>query len=503
MHGFYRHQCRLKGEMMGTITVVGLGPGDPGLITLEVWESIKEAQTLLLRTQKHPTALWLQSRGILFSSYDAAYEEKESFEDVYQAIVGDLVQRAQKGENIVYAVPGSPLVAERTVTLLRERTRGAGIEMHILAGMSFLEVLYVRLGIDPIEGMTVADSADIASLPASLSTGLVVTQVYNRQVASDLKLTLMETHPDDYKVKILQNLGLPNEQIKEIALYELDRQSGIDHLTSVFVPAKQSVHLAKAADLMPLADVMARLRSPDGCVWDREQTHVSLRKNLIEEAYEVIEAIDLDDADLLCEELGDLLLQVVFHARMAEEEGQFSLQDVINGITEKLIRRHPHVFGSVTVKNSGEVIANWEEIKRREKAAVRKSVLDGVPNHFPALLRADKLQRKAAKVGFDWDNIAPVWDKINEEAAELKQAVEGGNPKEMEDELGDVLFSIVNLARFLDVDPESALNGTCRKFFKRFTYIEKRIAEKGLNWKDLTLEMLDQYWEAAKNAKKT
>lgn len=500
---FDRHECRLKGEMMGMITVVGLGPGDAGLMTLETWEAIQMAQTLLLRTEKHPTVEWLRSKGILFSSYDAVYEEKKTFEDVYRTIVEDLLQRARRGEDVAYAVPGSPLVAERTVNVLRETANERGVPVRILAGMSFLEVLYVRLGLDPIEGVTVADSADIAALPPHLPTGLVITQVYNRQVASDVKLALMETHADDFRIMLVQNLGLSNEKIKELPLYELDRQAGIDHLTSVYVPAEQPMaHAARAVDLMPLADVMVRLRSPGGCVWDREQTHASLRKNLIEEAYEVVEAIDLEDAELLCEELGDLLLQVVFHAYIAEEGNQFSMQDVIHGITEKLIRRHPHVFGSVEVKNSSEVMANWEEIKRKEKASTRKSVLDGIPTDFPALMRADKLQRKAAKVGFDWDNIAPVWDKINEEVAELKQAVESGDQKHIEEELGDVFFSLVNASRFLKVDAETALTGTCRKFIERFTYIEMRIAEDGLNWKDLTLEMLDQYWNAAKNAKK-
>jgi tetrapyrrole methylase family protein/MazG family protein len=243
---------------------------------------------------------------------------------------------------------------------------------------------------------------------------------------------------------------------------------------------------------------MRTLRSPNGCVWDIEQTHKSLRRYIIEEVYEVIEAIELEDKNLLCEELGDLLLQIVFHARMAEEAGDFSMQDVIDGITEKMIRRHPHVFGDISVKDSGEVLLNWEAIKREEKKAERKSLLDGVPNGLPALLRADKLQGKAAKAGFDWDDIAPVWDKLDEEIAELKEAAATGDKSAIEGELGDVLFSVVNLARFLKIDGELALNLTNRKFKERFSYVEKKVQESGRPWQSYTLDELDNYWNEAK-----
>ncbi len=227
------------------------------------------------------------------------------------------------------------------------------------------------------------------------------------------------------------------------------------------------------------------------------QTHKSLRRNLIEEVYEVIEAIDLEDKDLLCEELGDLLMQVVFHARMAEEAGLFSMQDVIDGITEKLIRRHPHVFGDINVKDADEVLTNWEAIKRAEKKD-RKSVLDGVPKDFPALMAAYKLQHKAAKVGFDWPDVDPVWDKLREEVEELEEATVDAAPERIEEELGDVLFTIVNLARFLKIDPEIALTAANRKFKRRFSYIENKVKEKQQKWEQLSLLDLDDLWQEAK-----
>jgi tetrapyrrole methylase family protein/MazG family protein len=282
-------------------------------------------------------------------------------------------------------------------------------------------------------------------------------------------------------------------------LYELDRLPVIDHLTSVYVPPRPK--RAAAFSLDPVVDVMARLRSPGGCVWDLEQSHRSLRRYIVEEVYEVLEAIDLADGAKLCEELGDLLLQIVFHARIAEECGEFSMQDVVTKVTEKLVRRHPHVFGEVSVRDAAEVIVNWEKIKRREHPGERPSVLDGVPKDLPSLMRAYKLQAKAAKVGFDWNSVAPVWDKIYEELGELKQAAAGGAAAEVEGELGDVLFSIVNLARFFDVEPETALNGTNNKFIRRFAYVEAAVKGQGQKWKDFTIEQLDTLWNEAKMVK--
>ncbi|EAX47267.1 MazG family protein [Thermosinus carboxydivorans Nor1] len=485
---------------MGKITIVGLGPGALSLLTVEAWDTLRAAQTLLLRTARHPCVDDLARRGLLFTSYDAVYDEKTSFEEVYRTIAADVVSRAAGGEEVVFAVPGSPLVAERAVALIREQAKAQGIPVAIVPGMSFLEVLYTRLGIDPIHGLTVVDAAELDKLPPDLPTGLVVTQVYNRQVASETKLTLMDYFGDDYPVTVVQSLSLPDEQVRTIPLYELDRLSVIDHLTSVYVPPRPAK--ATRFNLDPIVEVMATLRSPGGCVWDIEQTHASLRRYLVEEVYEVLEAIDLADADKLCEELGDLLLQIVFHARIAEESGAFSMQDVIDGVTEKMIRRHPHVFGDITVRDAAEVVLNWEKIKKQEKGGAPASVLAGIPNGLPSLMQAYKLQAKAAKVGFDWDDIGPVWAKIDEELAELRAAVQSGKQSCCEDELGDVLFAVVNLARFLDIDPETALNHTNNKFRRRFAHIEETVAAQGLRWQDLTLAELDRLWEEAK-AKET
>ncbi len=483
---------------MGEIIVIGLGPGDFGLVTGQTLDLLATRPALYLRTARHPAVAGLAERGIPFTSYDSLYEQHASFDAVYAAIAADVVARAGSGR-VVYAVPGSPAVAEKTVGLIGAAADKAGISVTVLPAMSFLDLLYVRLGLDPVAGLTVTDAADIANLPPDLGTALVVTQVYNSRVASDAKLSLMDFCPDDFPVTVVRNLGLADEEIRTVPLYELDRLPVIDHLTSVYVPPRPK--RAAAFSLDPVVDVMARLRSPGGCVWDLEQSHRSLRRYIVEEVYEVLEAIDLADGAKLCEELGDLLLQIVFHARIAEECGEFSMQDVVTKVTEKLVRRHPHVFGEVSVRDAAEVIVNGEKIKRREHPGERPSVLDGVPKDMPSLMRAYKLQAKAAKVGFDWNSVAPVWDKIYEELGELKQAAAGGAAAEVEGELGDVLFSIVNLARFFDVEPETALNVTNNKFIRRFAYVEAAVKGQGQKWKDFTIEQLDTLWNEAKMVK--
>ena len=481
---------------MGSITIVGLGPGPFGCISLETWDILRQAPLLLLRTAIHPTVEELLARDIVFESYDSFYEQGVDFDSIYAAIAADVLERAQQGLDVVFAVPGSPVVAEKTVGLIRSSAKELQVPLRVLPGMSFFELLCNRLGIDPQQGITIVDAQEVETLPASLSTGLVVTQVFSPYIASELKLSLMERLQDEAPVTVARHLGLPDESVESIPLFELDRQAGFDHLTSVYVPPCSP--LQETFSLDPLVEVMARLRSPEGCPWDNEQTHSTLRRYIIEEVYEVLEAIDEKDPAHLCEELGDLLLQIVFHSRMAEESGDFSVQDVVDTVTEKLIRRHPHVFGDISVQDAAEVIVNWDAIKRREKAAKPQSALDGVPKGLPALLRANKLQMKAAKVGFDWDDVAPVWAKVAEELGELREAAELGDKAKIEDELGDVIFAAVNLGRFLGVEAEVALNGTNNKFVRRFQQVEAAIRTKGLKWKDLDLAAMDELWEAAK-----
>ncbi|MBN2030027.1 nucleoside triphosphate pyrophosphohydrolase [bacterium] len=245
-----------------------------------------------------------------------------------------------------------------------------------------------------------------------------------------------------------------------------------------------------------LVNIMAKLRSPEGCPWDREQTHKSLKPYLIEEAYEVLETIEEEDADGLKEELGDLLLQVIFHAQLAKEEGQFTILDVLKSINEKLINRHPHVFGQVQINTADEQRIHWENLKKEER---KSSCLDGVPKQLPALLRANRIQQKASTVGFDWEEKDQVWDKVKEEIEELSTAFASKDEKTIEEEFGDLLFSLVNLSRFIRVNPEDALNGAIDKFMDRFQKLEKSMEEDGQNLKDASLEEMDKIWNRIKN----
>jgi len=248
-----------------------------------------------------------------------------------------------------------------------------------------------------------------------------------------------------------------------------------------------------------LMAIMKRLRGPAGCPWDAEQNHESLKRYLLEECYEVFEAIDANDDELLKEELGDLLLQPVFHATIAEERGAFTIDDILTSICDKLVRRHPHVFGEDIIKTSDEQVANWEKIKQQEKGTERLSALSGIPPHLPALLKAQKITEKASRVGFDWEDSDQVFAKVLEELREFEESVISGNREEMEAELGDLLFAIVNLGRFLSLTPEEALRKTIDRFTSRFSYVEQTLQEQNISMKDASLDAMEVLWQEAKN----
>ena len=510
---------------MGMITIVGLGPGAVGHLSLETMSIMQGCEQVILRTAVHPTVAELAKQGVKYTSCDDLYEAGASFEEVYQNVVTRVLTAAHKGD-VVYAVPGSPLVAEKTVVLLREQAKAQNLELAIKPSMSFLDLAYVALGIDPIAGLRIIDAQDFGAIADAGQYPLMITQVYSQLVASDLKIALMENLPDEYELYFLRNMGLEDEECRPVKLFELDRQPKIDHLTSVYIPpmgedenmpcgimafgedeeeeaVENMVDTASFddVDIQPLVDVMRTLREPGGCPWDREQTHASIRSNMIEEVYEYLEAVDAEDTEGMREELGDILMQIVFHARLAEEAGHFDLQDVIDEVVDKLIRRHPHVFGETKVTGSDEVLVNWEAIKKTEKTE-RKHVLDGVTQGLPALLRAYKLQSKAAKVGFDWPDVKGVWDKVQEELVELQEALASGDRAAAENELGDVLFALVNYARHQKIEPEVALNGTNNRFAKRFAHVESCVEASGKAWQDFSLDELDQFWDEAKRLEK-
>ncbi|MDA8235815.1 MAG: nucleoside triphosphate pyrophosphohydrolase [Clostridia bacterium] len=491
--------------MRGKITVVGLGPGRIELIPLQNWEVLRSGQRIYLRTGKHPAVDGLRERGISFTTLDKYYEESQSFEECYSKLVDKILAEAKEAA-VVYGVPGHPLVAEETVNLLKREALERKYEIEIMGAMSFLEVLFTTLGIDPVKGLKVLDGLQLNQQVPSTGVGNVITQVYSSLVASEVKLNLMEYYPDDKQVIVVQAAGVPGlERVVHIPLYELDRLPWVDHLTTVYVPPEEGQEAVSKYPMDSLVNALAALRGPEGCPWDKEQTHRTLKSYLIEEAYEVLEAIDEGDSDKICEELGDVLLQIALHAQIARENEYFDINDVILEITEKMIRRHPHVFGQAKVKNSQEVTSNWEEIKAREKEAKGErqlSILDGIPKSLPALLKAEKIQKKVAKVGFDWPDYRGAWEKVYEELKEVAEVLAIGDMDGVQEELGDVFFAVTNLCRHLSIDSEASLNSTNHKFIKRFQYIEEEVRRQGKTLEMLSLQELDQLWNRSKEEKR-
>lgn len=389
---------------MAKVIVAGLGPAGPELITGAVRDAIERASRRFVRTRRHPAAVAVEPA----ESFDDLYDQASSFEEVYRAIVDRLVAEARAGVgDVLYAVPGSPLVAERTVELLRAVP---GLELEVLAGLSFADLAWDRVGVDPLAaGVRLVDGRCFAVEAAGERGPLLVAQCDAVHVLSDIKLAALDVVDrsaaggGDEKVIVLQRLGLPDEQVFEVAWADLDHAVAPDHLTSLYV-AEMGAPIAR--EVAQFADLAGELRRR--CPWDREQTHQSLRGHLLEETYEVLEALDAVNPDTLSgyeeleEELGDLLYQIVFHSVLAAEAGQFTLADVARGIHDKLKSRHPHVFGPsdsdlVEVDDADEVLVNWEAIKREQKG--RSSVMDGIPPGLPALLFADKVIHKARSVG--------------------------------------------------------------------------------------------------------
>jgi tetrapyrrole methylase family protein / MazG family protein len=479
-----------------TVVVVGLGPGDDRWITQHTLQAIAEAPVRFVRTRRHPSSHLV---GDDATSFDDVYDAADTFADVYATIVDRLVAAADEHGQVLYAVPGSPLVLERTVRRLRDDTR---VDCRVLPAISFLDLAYERLGIDPVEtGLKLIDGHEFATASAGYTGPMLVAHTHANWVLSDIKLAA-ENATGDEPVVILQRLGTDDEAVVHTTWADLDRTVEADHLTSVFVPG---LGAPVGAELVRFHELARVLR--EQCPWDQEQTHRSLVKYLLEETYEVvdaIEALDPDDPatdDDLVEELGDLLYQIEFHATIAEQEGRFTIADVAQRVHDKLVRRHPHVFppdggDAVEVSGADEVVTNWDAIKRLEKQ--RTSIFEGIPNSQPSLGYAYAVQRKAAKVGFDWPDVHGAVPKIAEETAEVLEAHAAGIAEDVADEVGDLLFAVVNVARHLGVEPEAALRAATRKFRARFEGVERLAGERGIDLHTAGLPTLDALWDEVK-----
>lgn len=474
------------------ITVIGLGPAgldqtDGGSLELAI-----AAATVIARTGRHPAVEQLGARTDVIAC-DDLYEAHDTFDEVYGAIVERVMGRAVT-DDVVYAVPGSPVVGERSVTMLATAARGAGIPIVIRPATSFLDLAFLAVGVDPIaDGVQVVDGRDLPD-PLPLHVPTFITQVDSHLVAGDVSLALGRLLDESTVVTVLERLGDDDEALIEMPVADLARHdAGVR--TTVFVPRAE-------VGLLGLIATNRTLRSE--CPWDREQTHHTLLDHLVEEAYETADAIGRLPVDAPAgdpdpgtyaeveDELGDLLLQVVFHATLATEAGAFTIDDVAEQNRRKLVRRHPHVYGDVDARTAGEVRSNWEQIKGDEKG--RESLMDDVPLSMPGIARALKVQRRAASVQFDWAEPAPIFDVLREEIDELAAAPD----EAVASELGDVLFSAVNLARHLGVDPETALRGSVERFMDRFRALEAEFAGRGIAIAGAGSDELDAAWRRAK-----
>ena len=467
------------------VTVVGLGPAGPEWTAPRAAAALASAPEVLVRTERHPAAVPLVAAGA--RSLDRHYETAGRIEDAYRGIVEEVVGRAGELGRVAYAVPGSPLVLEHTVELLRADGR---VEVELVAGMSFLDLAWARLGVDPVSAaVRLVDAERFAEAAAGDAGPLLVCQLWSRAVCSEVKLSV-EVFPDE-PVVLLHHLGLADEQVVELAWEELDRSVvAVDHLTSCYVPRLAA---PVAAELVRLDGLVRTLR--ERCPWDAEQTHASLARHLLEEAYEALEAIhgvgDLAPGgeppaelavDHLEEELGDVLCQVLYHARLAEEEGLFSLADVARSVHDKLVARHPHVFGDATAADAAEVLGRWERLKQQEKG--RASLVEGIPAALPALARVAKLEGKLRSAGLG----AAVTGLSPEAVAGELSAVLGritpgdrsaaGAPGVAE-ALGRALLGLARLTASAGLDPEDALGRAGELLVGRIRATEDAVGRDG------------------------
>lgn len=480
------------------IVLLGLGPGDPAQLTMQAWQWLQSIPEVYVRTRQHPTLAGLPET-LQVHSFDELYESSERFEDVYEAIIRRVLELGQRPEGVTYAVPGHPFIAEATGPEIARRAKALGLPVRVIEGLSFLEPTCAALGIDPFPHTALVDGLDLANLhtpPFPPDQPALIGQVYSREVAADVKLTLNAVYPDTHPVRLVHAAGTDEELVEDLQLYEIDRSEHIGLLTSLYLPP-----LAAETSVEGFQEIVAHLRAPDGCPWDREQTQQTLGPYLLEETYEALSALESEDMPSFREELGDLLLLILMLSQIASEEGEFAFADVVKSIHHKIVYRHPHVFGEVQVEGTSGVLKNWENLKAAERKAKGKDndkpkgMLDELPKALPALMQAQEYQDRAAHVGFDWPDVQGVIDKVMEEWDEVAAAQDA---EEREKELGDLLFSVVNLVRWYKVDAESLLRKANQRFKQRFAHIEQTAQREGRKLTDLSLDEMETLWQEAK-----
>jgi len=477
---------------MNRLTIVTLGTGAELFLTRGVEKALKEAQQVVLRTGRHPMKRFLEAEGIRYETLDALYDECEDFDAFNKAAAVKLLAMC-KDAPVCYAV--SDAAFDTTVSQI-QRLKPRDADVLVLPGVSHAQRCLSMLDAHQ-EGLRLYTAASFLEARVSPNEDLLLTELHSRECAGDCKLKLLELMPEEMKITFFTGDEETGEMAKKtICLYELDRQKQYDHLTAVYVPGVSYLERSRF-DMDDLMEVVTRLRAPDGCPWDREQTHESLLKDLLEESYEFIQAVRDEDVDHMYDELGDVLLQVAMHAKIAQEHGDFSINDVTSAIAGKMIERHTHVFGTVKAETSDQVLDNWEALKRQQRGITSHAqAMESVSTALSTLLRAAKVQKKARKVGFDFDSALEALAKVHEEADEVRENLETGADPEME--LGDLFFAAVNVCRLCGKDADLALFASTNKFISRFRNMENAIKKAGKCLEDLTLSEMDVYWNAGK-----
>ncbi len=477
------------------ITIIGLGPSDSQHWTMAAYKRLTQADEIYLRTAHHPSVVDILAK---IHSFDAWYEQSTDFNSLYDQIAAEIVRLGQRENGVIYAVPGHPHVGEATVPRILALAEQRQLPVTIIAGLSFIEPTLTALNLNALDNLQIVDALEIANLhhpPLNPDHPALVARLYGAGIAKQVKNSLLNAYSHDYTVTLIRAADCETERVRHCPLAELDNQTDLDELTTLYLPADSANN-----SLVTFQETIAHLRSAEGCPWDKIQTHQSLRRYLLEETYEVLEALDANDTAALAEELGDLLLQIALHTQIATETGEFKMGDVIGQINRKMLRRHPHVFGDVVINEVSELGPIWSAIKqteKTEKGIVPKmaSALDGIQVGLPALAQTLALSKKAVSAGFEWHNMAGVLDKIVEEAREVAEATEYTH---LESEIGDLFFSLVNLARWHNIDPESALRSTNARFTRRFQTMESLAMAQSKNLPDLSLEEILDLWEEAK-----
>ncbi len=485
------------------LTILGLGPGAPELLTLEAQHALGEAREIYLRTARHPTAAALPAH-LDVHSFDELYEREPTFDAVYAAIVERVWQLAQRPGGVLYAVPGHPLVAEATVVQLLQRARRAGMPVRVIAGLSFVEPALQALEVDPFavvtpdgDGALPRDFPGLAVQRSGLqlvdallpeldpSRPALVGQLFSREIAAQLKLELLELYPPQHEVALVAAAGLPEQRVLRFPLFELDRGQPVDHLTCLYLPPLPLSQNVATFD--GFAAIVARLRAPGGCPWDREQDHGTLKPYLIEEAYEALDALERGDPDALRQELGDLLLNLLLHCQIAAEHGEFDARDMVRGISEKILRRHPHVFGDLHVSSSQQVLENWEALKAKERPE-EVSMLQGMPRSLPGLAFTRSLQERIAPLHLEGAGTG---------SGTAEQGNSGGAaaPEKLDD-LGERLFALAWAAAAQGLDPEEALRAANRRFVARVERLEQAARTRGVGLRALGPEERAALWRS-------